>query len=279
MSNKDNFINIREYLESFSFENESPCPYYDGKSSREKIILSQVKLPKTYMDTLFRAGYRRSGDYFYRQQCRGCQLCIGYRIPVDNFQPDRSQRRNLSKNSLLEIRVVPPHPTPEKEKLYLEYQYHQHYLRAPHEKPVEKEFDPEETLNVMNIQMYGNTKNSVEMEVYHEGRLVGFSIIDVGDISVSAVYSVYSIADKKMGLGIFLILKMLEWAKQRGYKFLYLGHYIPGHSKMDYKARFQPAQYLDANSSMWRDFNINAPLLALFIEDNFQATDNNNFDE
>ncbi len=269
MNNSENFINIREYLESFSFDHESPCPYYDGKNSREKIILSQVKLPQTYMDTLFQAGYRKSGDYFFREQCRGCQLCIGYRIPVADFRPDRSQRRNLVKNSHLEIRVGSPHPTPEKEKLYLEYQYHQHYLHAPNEKPVEKDFDREETLNVMNIQMYGNTKNSVELEVYHEGRLVAFSIVDVGATSVSAVYSVYSIADKKMGLGIFLILKMLEWARRMDYRFLYLGYYIPGHSKMDYKSRFQPAQYLDMNSFMWRDFDMNAPLLALLSEDNF----------
>lgn len=258
----DPYIDIRSFLESFAFESHGDCSYYTGKKSKERVIYSLSKLPAEYLDVLLEMGYRRSGDYFYRQQCDGCSLCIGYRISLEGFTLSRSQKRIMKKNADLRMKITTPNITKQKEKMYTDYQYIQHHLHEPKEKPVEFSFSESKALEIMNIQMYGNIHNSREMEIYLNKKLMGFSIVDIGEKSVSAVYSVYSMEDKKRGLGNFLVLKMIEWARNNGFRYLYMGYYIPGHTKMDYKARFRPAEYLDAQSGLWRDFDMNAPFLA-----------------
>lgn len=262
LDNQDRYFDIRGFLESFAFESKSDCPYFTEKKSREKVIYSLSKLPAEYLDVLLDLGYRRSGDYFYRQECEQCFLCIGYRIPLENFILTKSQKRILKKNRDLKIEIASPHVNDEKEKIYIEYQYHQHHLNEPKEKPQASKFNENNMIEVMQHQMYGNIHNSIEMEIYLENRLIAFSIIDIGKKSASAVYSVYSIEHKKRGLGNFLILKMIEWARNHHYDYLYLGYYIPGHSKMDYKSKFQPAEYLDAQLGLWKRFDLNAPFLA-----------------
>ena len=44
------------------------------------------------------------------------------------------------------------------------------------------------------------------------------------------------------GLGTLAVLKQLEWAARDGRAHLYLGYWIAGHAKMDYKRRFQPLE-------------------------------------
>ena len=46
------------------------------------------------------------------------------------------------------------------------------------------------------------------------------------------------------------ILKQLEWAARDGRSHLYLGYWIEGHGKMDYKRRFQPLEAFDGRG--WR---------------------------
>jgi arginine-tRNA-protein transferase len=48
------------------------------------------------------------------------------------------------------------------------------------------------------------------------------------------------------------ILRMIQWAKLQGFDYLYLGFFIPGHPKMDYKFRYHPAEILDPRTMHWR---------------------------
>ena len=51
------------------------------------------------------------------------------------------------------------------------------------------------------------------------------------------------------GLGTLAVLKQLEWAARDGRQHLYLGYWIAGHAKMDYKRRFQPLEGF--NGRIW----------------------------
>ena len=52
------------------------------------------------------------------------------------------------------------------------------------------------------------------------------------------------------GLGTLAILRQIEWARREGLDHLYLGYWIDGHGKMDYKRRFQPLEGFDGRQ--WR---------------------------
>ena len=43
-------------------------------------------------------------------------------------------------------------------------------------------------------------------------------------------------------LGTLGILRQIEWARRDGRAHLYLGYWIAGHPKMDYKRRFRPLE-------------------------------------
>ena len=51
-------------------------------------------------------------------------------------------------------------------------------------------------------------------------------------------------------LGTLAILRQLEWARRDGRAHLYLGYWIAGHAKMDYKRRFRPLEGFDGRG--WR---------------------------
>ena len=86
----------------FSTEPQA-CSYLP---EREAVMLFAD--PNKIIDTdtyarLIDYGFRRSGDNVYRPHCRSCTACIPVRIPVDDFRPNRSQRRNWRANGDLRV--------------------------------------------------------------------------------------------------------------------------------------------------------------------------------
>ena len=67
---------------------------------------------------------------------------------------------------------------------------------------------------------------------------------------MSAVYTFYEPDAAARGLGTLGVLKQIEWARRDQRSHLYLGYWIAGHPKMDYKRRFQPLEGFDGRG--WR---------------------------
>ena len=61
---------------------------------------------------------------------------------------------------------------------------------------------------------------------------------------LSAVYTCYDPDEAGRGLGTFAILRQIELARENGLDHVYLGFWIAGHPKMDYKIHFQPIETL-----------------------------------
>lgn len=219
---------------------EHACGYWPERTARDLVIDPRdPRLSEVYPRALA-WGFRRSGDIVYRPHCRGCHACVAVRIPVDDFVPDRSQRRCLARNADVETRVLPAERSDEHFALY------RRYLGARHpgggmDDHGEPEFDQ---------FLIGGWAQGRFLEMRLHGRLVAVAVTDLLEHAMSAVYTFYDPDERARGLGTLAILRQVEWARRDGRRHLYLGYWIAGHDKMDYKRRFKPLERFDGRG--WR---------------------------
>ena len=80
--------------------------------------------------------------------------------------------------------------------------------------------------------------------INERGELVGVALTDVLSDGLSMVYSFFEPAEQNRSLGTFIILDHISRARRLGLPYVYLGYWIEGSRKMDYKGRFLPQQRL-----------------------------------
>jgi arginyl-tRNA--protein-N-Asp/Glu arginylyltransferase len=217
-----------------------PCGYFAERVARNLVIdPASPHLPQIY-DAALTRGFRRAGGHVYRPQCGSCHACIAARIPVAQFQPDRSQRRCLQRNRDLQLRIEPARHTDEYFQLY------RRYLDARHAGGGMDDPDPED----FSRFLYTAWSPTSFIELRLRNRLLGVAITDVASTGLSAVYTFYDPDEDVRGLGTYAILRQIELTQERGLPHLYLGFWIKDHPKMDYKARFRPLEILGAEG--WR---------------------------
>ena len=217
-----------------------PCGYYAQRTAQNLVIdPASPHLPQIY-DAALTRGFRRAGGHVYRPQCGGCHACIAARVPVAQFQPDRSQRRCLQRNSDLELHIEPARHTDEYFQLY------RRYLEARHPGGGMDDPDPED----FSRFLYTAWSPTSFIELRLCDRLLGVAITDITTTGLSAVYTFFDPDEAARGLGTYAILRQIEITRERGLPHLYLGYWIDQHPKMDYKARFRPLELLTADG--WR---------------------------
>lgn len=86
---------------------------------------------------------------------------------------------------------------------------------------------------------------AIDGEARTHSSLRAVAVTDLTGDALSAVYTFYHPAYEQRGLGTYAILRQIEWAKRAGLRHLYLGYWIEGHPKMDYKRRFGGLERFD----------------------------------
>jgi arginine-tRNA-protein transferase len=76
------------------------------------------------------------------------------------------------------------------------------------------------------------------------GELIAVALTDILGDGLSMVYSFFQPSEQDRSLGTFMILDHISRARRMGLPYVYLGYWIEGSKKMDYKARFLPQQRL-----------------------------------
>lgn len=225
---------------------EHPCGYWPERIARDLVFDPHDERMVKFYPQALQWGFRRSGDIVYRPHCPGCRACVAVRIPIEDFHPNRSQRRCLARNASVEARVLPAARDDERLALYCRY------LRARH---------PDGGMDGHGAHEFeqflvGSWANSRFLELREHGRLLAVAVTDIDALSMSAVYTFYDPDEAARGLGTLAILRQVEWAAREHRRHLYLGYWINGHDKMDYKRRFHPLERF--NGRGWQPFDTDA---------------------
>lgn len=226
----------REALRLFH-SGEHACGYFDDRSARDLVLdPGDPRLPQLYPLALD-WGFRRSGDLVYRPHCRGCRACVAVRVPVARFRPNRSQRRCLARNHDVQARVLPAERTREHLALYRKYLSTRH-AGGGMDAHGGAEFDQ---------FLLGRWSNGRFMELRRrdDHALLAVAVTDLAGDALSAVYTFFDPDEAGRGLGTLAILEQIAWARREARAHLYLGYWINGHPKMDYKRRFRPLEGFD----------------------------------
>lgn len=225
----------------FFVTSPSPCPYLPGRSERK--VFTELKGPHAaeLNDALSRIGFRRSQTVAYRPSCVDCSACISVRVLADEFRPSGTQRRDLKRNGDLVASLCRPWSTVEQFELL------QRYLGERHPGGGMTSMD-----EVDFADMVEHTPVDSWLIEYREptldgtpGRLVGACLTDRQGDGLSMIYSFYEPDHaNRSGLGNYIILDHIRRAAAEGLPYVYLGYWVEGSVRMQYKIRYRPLERL-----------------------------------
>ena len=225
----------------------SPCPYLPGRSERKVFTELKGNDVLEMNEALGRIGFRRSQNVAYRPSCENCNACVSVRVVTADFVPSASQKRLLKRHADLAVSACSPWSTGEQFDLL------QSYLGARH---------PTGGMAAMDAYDYADMVEQTPVDTvvveYREpdvgerpGRLLGACLTDKQSDGLSMVYSFFATdTPSRQGLGTYIILDHIVRAARAGLPYVYLGYWIDGCERMDYKTRFQPVERL--GSGGWR---------------------------
>ena len=225
----------------FFVTSPAPCPYLPGKTERK--VFTELKGPhaEALNDALGRIGFRRSQTVAYRPSCLDCRACVSVRVVAAEFAPSGAQKKALRQNGDLVVTECRPWATAEQFELL------QRYLGKRHPGGGMAAMD-----EIDYADMVEHTAVSSFVLEYREpsadggpGRLVGACLTDRQGDGLSMIYSFYDPEhEARTGLGNFIILDHIRRAAEFGLPFVYLGYWVDGAQRMQYKIRYRPLERL-----------------------------------
>lgn len=219
----------------------SPCPYLPGKEERKVFTHLVGERAPELNNLLTHGGFRRSQSIAYRPACENCRACTSVRVAVEDFRASRSMRRIHDRNADLagEMRVAVP--TSEQYGVFRAYLDARHHDGGMADMTVlDYAMMVEDTHVETRIVEYRRRGP----ESGHPGDLLSVALTDLLGDGLSMVYSFYEPDEASRSLGTFMILDHIARARRMGLAYVYLGYWVRGSRKMDYKARFLPQERL-----------------------------------
>jgi arginyl-tRNA--protein-N-Asp/Glu arginylyltransferase len=225
----------------FFVTSPAPCPYLPGRSERKVFTELKGAHADQLNEALGRIGFRRSQTVAYRPSCLDCQACVSVRVVAGAFRPSATQKRDLKRNDDLIVTECRPWATDEQFALLAKYLGQRH---------------PDGGMAAMDELDYADMiehtpVNSVVTEYRlpgiggRPGRLVGACLTDRQGDGLSMIYSFYDPdLEGRAGLGSFIILDHIRRAAAEGLPYVYLGYWVEGSPRMQYKVRYRPLERL-----------------------------------
>ena len=222
----------------------SPCPYLAGKEERKVFTHLVGERAAELNDLLTHGGFRRSQSIAYRPACESCRACISVRVVVDYFRPTRSMRRVLDRNHDVSGEMRAAVPTSEQYSVFRAYLDSRHHDGGMADMTVLDYAMMVEDSHV-ETRIIEYRKRGPDSGITGRGEeLIAVALTDVLSDGLSMVYSFFDPAESTRSLGTFMILDHIVRARRMGLPYVYLGYWVDGSPKMDYKGRFLPQERL-----------------------------------
>jgi leucyl-tRNA---protein transferase len=216
----------------------SPCPYLTGKEERKVFTHLVGERAAELNNILTHGGFRRSQSIAYRPACEGCRSCVSVRVLAGEFRPTRSMRRILRRNADITAEMRLAVPSSE------QYSIFRAYLDSRHRDGGMAD------MTVLDYAMMVEDSH-VETRIVEyrragtlPGELIAVALTDVLGDGLSMVYSFFEPDEAARSLGTFMVLDHIARAQAMGLAYVYLGYWVRGSGKMDYKSRFLPQERL-----------------------------------
>lgn len=223
----------------------SPCPYLKGQEERK--VFTHLVGPRAgeLNELLTHGGFRRSQSIAYRPACETCRACVSVRVVTNDFKPSRNMRRIVARNDDLLGEMRTAAPTSE------QYSIFRAYLDARHRDGgmvdmtvLDYAMMIEDSHVDTRVVEYRRRGPDSGITGRGAGDLLAVALSDVLSDGLSMVYSFFDPDAGTRSLGTYMILDHIERARQMGLPYVYLGYWVPGSRKMDYKGRFLPQERL-----------------------------------
>ena len=229
----------------FYLTSPSACPYLPGKEERKVFTHIIGRRGRELNEILTQRGFRRSQTIAYRPACDTCRACVSVRVLVDEFEPSDNLKRILRKNGDLIGNPTPNRPTSEQYSLFRRYVDTRHADGGMADMTVLDYSMMVEDSHV-DTRLIEYRRRGIDSAITGRGAgdLIAVCLTDEMSDGLSMVYSFYSPDAADRSLGTFMILDHIRRAKAMGLPYLYLGYWVDGSPKMDYKARFRPQERL-----------------------------------
>ncbi len=245
--------------EEFRFTAEpSPCPYLPFEvcqlDYRFLFELDHVKFAE-----LLNRGWRRFGSQFFRPHCPACARCRSLRVKVAQFHPNKSQRRAFAKNHDVRLEVIPASVSDAHIHLYNRFHRFMAGEKGWREQNISKQEYSDQFLG-------GNFNFGFDFLYYLDETLVAVGLVDVTARASSSAYFFHEPSLRSRSLGVFSMLKELEYARERRIPHHHLGFWVPECPSMLYKGTYRPMELLvgyasDDEEPAWVDEQDWRPIL------------------
>ena len=219
------------------YDEDTTCPYLESRVARLPMRLPTRPLTAAEFSERLHVGDRRQGLVLYRPNCPACRACEAIRLDVEQFQPNKTQRRILRRGQReFEIELGSPMLSSDRVALYNKHKVGRSLLG---------EGDPIDETGY-GAFLVDSCTESLELRYRLRGddELAGVAIIDRGGDALSAVYTYFDPALARFSPGVFSILEQVELCKRWGLRWLYLGLFVADCQSMAYKATYLPHERL-----------------------------------
>ncbi|MGA8076293.1 MAG: arginyltransferase [Xanthobacteraceae bacterium] len=222
----------------------SPCPYLPGKEERKVFTHLVGERAPELNNILTQGGFRRSQSIAYRPACEGCRACVSVRVVAKDFRPTQSMRRILRRNADISSEMRVAVPTSEQYSVFRAYLDSRHRDGGMADMTVLDYAMMVEDSHIETRIIEYRRREAGSAPNARGGDLIAIALTDVLGDGLSMVYSFFEPDEAFRSLGTFMVLDHIARAQRMGLAYVYLGYWVRGSRKMDYKSRFLPQERL-----------------------------------
>ena len=170
--------------------------------------------------------------------CVACNACKPIRIDLEKFTPTRRQKKLLRNSEDLEFNFVKPEIT--KELYDLHELYAAERMASSHE-------------NFSNLSKYATQNDCIAVLSDRNKRIVAYTMLKLGADSVVGVTKYFdpSPQSQKRSLGVVMDLKLIEFGKQHGAKYFYLGAINLDSENIAHQGRYNSSEVFNTATESW----------------------------